>query len=62
MKIKITDIKYDVNGEESENSNLPSEFNMDVPSNLSGIEDIISDFISNETGFCVICFSWVNGE
>ena len=52
MNYKVTNIKYDTDGE---NVSLPTELNIEVPTNLEDgheVEEFISDEISNQTGFC----------
>lgn len=54
-KYKVTDIKYDTDGEEID---LPKELEIEVPFETEDeIIDYISDEISNITGFCHKGFS-----
>ena len=51
-KYKVTDIKYDTDGEEID---LPKELEIEVPTEFEIEDDLfdyISDEISNITGFC----------
>ena len=52
MKAIVTEIQYDTDGE---NVDLPTKLNIEIPNDLTEIDDIddfISDEISNITGFC----------
>ena len=55
MKFFISDIKFDIDGE----NDLPTEMEIDVPVNLNSEEklDFIADEISNRTGFCHFGFT-----
>jgi hypothetical protein len=59
MTYKVTNIKYDTDGEDV---NLPNELEITVPDNIQSqgyeaTEQYISDEISNKTGFCHEGFS-----
>ena len=56
MKVNVTDIQYDTDGEEVD---LPTTLNIEVPDGLDSYEtnEHISDEISNITGFCHLGFS-----
>jgi len=56
MKVSVTDIQYDTDGEEVD---LPTTLNIEVPDDMDGedVEEYISDEISNITGFCHTGFS-----
>lgn len=49
----VTDIKWDTDGDEELESMLPKVMN--VPEGLN--EDAISDYISDQTGFCHFGFT-----
>lgn len=51
--MKITDIKWDCDGLDQEELDLPSE--VEVPNELE--EDEIADWLSDEYGWCVEYFS-----
>jgi hypothetical protein len=60
MKIKVTEIMWDVDSEE--NPDLPEEMEFEI---LSGedaddfeIEETLSELISDETGWCHNGFKW----
>ena len=55
--IKVTDIKYDTDGEIID---LPETLEIELPDDLKTdeeISDFVSDEISNKTGFCHFGFS-----
>lgn len=57
MTYTVTDIKWDTDGE---NVDLPNEVNVYVPDELDEqieIEEFISNYITNETGFCHFGYS-----
>lgn len=56
IKVKITQIEYDTDGE---NVDLPSELIIEVPFNkyCPELYEYVSDYISNETGYCHNGFS-----
>lgn len=62
MKYKIFNIQYDVDYKKDLNG-LPKELEIDVETNdyidEEYIEDIISDYISDVTGFCHRGFEYI---
>jgi hypothetical protein len=60
MKYTVTNIKWDTDGE---NIDLPTEITIDIPNedfvkmDEEEIDEFISDYITNETGFCHMGFS-----
>lgn len=60
--VTVTDIKYDaeVDGEIVDVSHLPSTmtFNVAADHNANEVLDYVSDWISDETGFCVLSFTF----
>ena len=60
MKIEISDIQYEVDVAIATIQELPTELSIDVPHGTPDekIEEIVSDFISNKTGFCHTGFCW----
>ena len=50
MKIQVTQIQYDTDGEEID---LPQNLTINLPDSIiQAINEFVSDKISNETGFC----------
>jgi hypothetical protein len=59
-KYKITDIKYDTDGEEIKSLPLNIEVEIDeTDKDLGEIEEELSDAISNITGFCHDGFRYI---
>jgi len=60
MKYTATNIKWDTDGEDI---NLPTSIEVVIPNedfvkmDSQEIDDLISDYITNETGFCHFGFS-----
>lgn len=54
--MKATNIKWDTDGDMEVLKQLPSE--MEIPADMTD-EDEISDYLSNETGFCHFGFQLV---
>lgn len=55
--MKATNIKWDVD-DENELENLPTE--IIIPPNIEDDEEAISDYLSDETGFCHCGFALVS--
>lgn len=55
MEVTAFNIKYDTDGEQVD---LPEELTFYIPNEeeIENISDIVSDKISNETGFCHLGF------
>ena len=49
LKVRITNILYDTDGEDD--IELPQEFVLEVEDN-EDVEDVLSDYITEQTGFC----------
>jgi hypothetical protein len=60
MKYTATNIKWDSDGEDID---LPTELTIDIPNDVfvkmdgEEIDEFISDYITNEIGFCHMGFS-----
>lgn len=52
--MKATNIQWDTDGDEKVLADLPTE--IEIPEGITDTEDI-SDYISNETGFCHFGFT-----
>lgn len=57
MIYKVTNIRYDTDGQKVE---LPRTLDIEIPDDMSSdeIEDFLSDEISNLTGYCHFGFSF----
>jgi hypothetical protein len=68
MKIQlcISDIKWDTNTDDEDSiPNLPTEMTVFLDEDIDGFDDpniteYICDYLSNETGFCVLGYSIVS--
>jgi len=60
MNAKVTDIKWDTDGDKRVASELPKSLIIKVEDDLpeSEIEDFLSDEISDQVGFCHFGFKW----
>jgi len=57
MECNVTNIQWDTDGEPFENLGLSTEMTVDVPDDITDVEDYICDELSNRTGFCHFGFS-----
>lgn len=57
MKVRITSVEYDTDGNDI---NLPNEFTFDIPKSISNddveVDEFICNKISDETGYCIISY------
>ena len=59
MKVSVTNIEYDTDGENIEGIELPNDMTIEVEDNLeaSDIHYQVSEAIAGEVGFCAYCFA-----
>ena len=58
--MKAYDIAWDTDGDEEILESLPTE--IEIPKEIEGDEDEISDYISDVTGFCHFGFKLISDE
>ena len=61
MKIRISEIYYDIGDTDANIDDLPKELEMEVPRNEyhgKRISDLASEHITKVTGFCHEGFTW----